>query len=601
MAGFFGAAFIEQVRTASDIIEVIGAYFPLKRAGASFVAVCPFHREKSPSFHVSSSRQAFHCFGCHKGGDVFRFVQDYESVTFVEAVQRLAQRASIPLQYEGGVGPDRNQHVKETLREIHEQITRRWQIALSSEAQGQIARDYLAQRGVTEEAIKLFRLGYAPEAWDDTVNWCKSKDFDLEMALQAGLILKKEETDRYYDRFRGRLMFPICDEQGRVIAFSGRILQGDEKTAKYVNSPETPIFTKGKVFYGLDKTKRPILDAGFVVICEGQLDLIACYMGGVRNIVAPQGTAFTPDHARMLKRYAEEVVLCFDSDNAGQNAAVRILDSLLGAGLAIRVAVVPAPHDPDSFIKEFGGEAFDRLVRSAGGFFDFYLDRLCLQNDVNSDRGRLAVLRDMGMAVNKTANSVMIDKYVQKTALRLGVSAEAVRQEFRKLKATPERVSSEQSLAEDEEEAEAEVRRVVKPSSQEQWLLKLVMSSEEVLPQAATLLDLNWIQNGLVRQILQSRLTPGEDGHYPSVAALMGSLPDEESRRLVSETAVESRPIPNPLTNLTDLLITLRNQNVDRELEGLKRRLADPSVPDEERFALPSQINALRMQKKTPL
>ena len=601
MAGFFGAAFIEQVRTASDIIEVIGAYFPLKRAGASFVAVCPFHREKSPSFHVSSSRQAFHCFGCHKGGDVFRFVQDYESVTFVEAVQRLAQRASIPLQYEGGVGPDRNQHVKETLREIHEQITRRWQIALSSEAQGQIARDYLAQRGVTEEAIKLFRLGYAPEAWDDTVNWCKSKDFDLEMALQAGLILKKEETDRYYDRFRGRLMFPICDEQGRVIAFSGRILQGDEKTAKYVNSPETPIFTKGKVFYGLDKTKRPILDAGFVVICEGQLDLIACYMGGVRNIVAPQGTAFTPDHARMLKRYAEEVVLCFDSDNAGQNAAVRILDSLLGAGLAIRVAVVPAPHDPDSFIKEFGGEAFDRLVRSAGGFFDFYLDRLCLQNDVDSDKGRLAVLRDMGMAVNKTANSVMIDKYVQKTALRLGVSAEAVRQEFRKLKATPERVSSEQSLAEDEEEAEAEVRRVVKPSSQEQWLLKLVMSSEEVLPQAATLLDLNWIQNGLVRQILQSRLTPGEDGHYPSVAALMGSLPDEESRRLVSETAVESRPIPNPLTNLTDLLITLRNQNVDRELEGLKRRLADPSVPDEERFALPSQINALRMQKKTPL
>ena len=211
------------------------------------------------------------------------------------------------------------------------------------------------------------------------------------------------------------------------------------------------------------------------------------------------------------------------------------------------------------------------------------------------------MLRDMGMAVNKTANSVMIDKYVQKTALRLGVSAEAVRQEFRKLKATPERVSSEQSLAEDEEEAEAEVRRVVKPSSQEQWLLKLVMSSEEVLPQAATLLDLNWIQNGLVRQILQSRLTPGEDGHYPSVAALMGSLPDEESRRLVSETAVESRPIPNPLTNLTDLLITLRNQNVDRELEGLKRRLADPSVPDEERFALPSQINALRMQKKTPL
>src|SRR5213079_2885906 len=187
-----------------------------------------------------------------------------------------------------------------------------------------------------------------------------------------------------------RLIFPICDEQSRVIGFSGRVLSGDEKTAKYVNSPETPIFTKGRVFFGLDKSKRPILDAEYAIVCEGQLDLIACFMAGVENIVAPQGTAFTADHARILKRYVEEVVLCFDSDDAGQNAAVRSLDSLLASGLAVRVAVVPAPHDPDSFIKTSGGGPFRELIERAEGFFDFYLNRLCATNEVTTDKGRLA-------------------------------------------------------------------------------------------------------------------------------------------------------------------------------------------------------------------
>ena len=192
---------------------------------------------------------------------------------------------------------------------------------------GQIARDYLAKRGVSEEAVKLFRLGCAPDLWDDTVNWAKSKGYELALVEKAGLILRKQDGSSYYDRFRGRLMFPICDEQGRVVGFSGRMLSGDEKTAKYVNSPETPIFTKSKVFFGLDKSKRAVLDAGYAIVCEGQLDLIACFMAGVQNVVAPQGTAFTADHARILRRYVEEVVLCFDSDEAGQNAAVRSLDT----------------------------------------------------------------------------------------------------------------------------------------------------------------------------------------------------------------------------------------------------------------------------------
>ena len=369
-------------------------YLPLKRAGANFIALCPFHKEKSPSFNVNPHKQIFHCFGCHKGGDVFTFVKEYENIGFVDAVRRLAERAKIPLEMEQNPAAQESRHLKDQLLQIHEQITQRWQNCLANEAAGQMARDYLAKRGVSAEAIKLFRLGAAPDAWDDTVNWAKSKGHDLALMEKAGLILKKgRQRTATYDRFRGRLMFPICDEQGRVIGFSGRILTGDEKTAKYVNSPETPIFTKSKVFFGLDKSKRAMLDAGFAIVCEGQLDLIACFMAGVQNIVAPQGTAFTDQHARILKRYVDEVVLCFDSDEAGQNAAVRSLDSLLASGLAVRVAVVPAPHDPDSFIKANGGEAFQKLIEGAQGFFDYYLNRLCSterHHDRQGTAGRVA-------------------------------------------------------------------------------------------------------------------------------------------------------------------------------------------------------------------
>src|ERR1043165_7384058 len=364
MAGFIPPHLLEQIRAANDIVDVIGSYLPLKRAGTNFRALCPFHREKTPSFNVNPHHQIFKCFGCGKGGDVFTFVREYEGLDFMGAVRRLAERANIPLEFENNPAAQQQKHIKEVLWTIHEQIAQRWQSALKNEASGQVARDYLARRGVTEEAIALFRLGAAPEAWDDTVNWAKSKGHDLALVEKAGLILRKEGSDHHYDRFRGRLMFPICDEQGRIIGFSGRVLSGDEKTAKYVNSPETPIFTKSKVIFGLDKSKRALLDAGGAIVCEGQLDLIACFMAGVQNIVAPQGTAFTADHARILKRYVEEVVLCFDSDEAGQNAAVRSLDSLLASGLAVRVAVVPTPHDPDSFIKASGGAAFMQLSGS---------------------------------------------------------------------------------------------------------------------------------------------------------------------------------------------------------------------------------------------
>ena len=562
--------------------------------GANFVALCPFHREKTPSFNVNPQRQIFHCFGCHKGGDVFSFVQEYEHLSFAEAVKRLAERAGIQID----VGPDvaePTRHIKDTLLNLHEQIAQRWQSALHNEACGQVARDYLIKRGVTPDAVQIFRLGYAPPDWTDTVNWTRSKNIDLTLAEEAGIIVRKENGKDYYDRFRGRLMFPICDEQGRIVAFSGRLLSPDAKAAKYVNSPETPIFSKRRIFYGLDKTKRAILDAQNAIICEGQLDLIACYMAGIRNVVAPQGTAFTLDHARILKRYVNEVVLCFDSDIAGQSAAIRVLDDLLASGLTVRVATVPSPHDPDSYIKEQGGKAFSQIIDRALDFFEFYLEYLCASNDISTDRGRLTVVQAMGQAVKKTGNAVLIDTYAQKTALRLDVSVQAVRTEFNKTVLPKKRQETD--------EAPPSPNPVMHdiPSTKEYWLIKYLFHDDCHWEWVDGYLDVTWIQHPHVRQIVLTWLETHKNGCWISIPAFISSFLDPQTKQILSNILADQHPIPNLQQQLQDSIIWLRNQNIDRRITSLNHKLKTVDKDNSDPEKLLMELQHLRNQKKAPL
>ena len=603
MAGLIPPHLLEQIRAANDIVDVIGSYLPLKRAGANFRALCPFHREKTPSFNVNPHHQIFKCFGCGKGGDVFTFVREYENLEFMDAVRRLAERASIPLEFENNPAAQQQKHIKEVLWHIHEQITQRWQAALANEASGQIARDYLRNRGVSDEAVKLFRLGAAPDLWDDTVNWAKSKGHDLAVMEQAGLVIRKEGTDRYYDRFRGRLIFPICDEQARVIAFSGRVLSGDEKTAKYVNSPETPIFTKGKVFYGLDKSKRPLLDAESAIICEGQLDLIACYTAGVQNVVAPQGTALTPDHARILKRYVEEVVLCFDADNAGQNAAIRSLDPLLAAGLAIRVASIPNGKDPHDFVQQNGGEAFREIIDNAEGFFDWYLKRLSTMHDTHTDKGRTTVLREFAEALAKTRNAVLIDTHAQKVALRLGVAVEAVRAEFKKTRAPELRPAHDDELERAAGEANAvpEPLTGVPPTPREMQLLKLLLSRSEHGTFATVHLDPKWVMNPLVRRIITSVSSLDPDSPHVGAGFMGLFAEDPEAQTLIADALALQWPLPETERKVIDLLTILRNDFLAGELQRLTRELAHPDMPDDRRLILLQRQNELRAQRQQAL
>jgi DNA primase len=374
------------------------------------------------------------------------------------------------------------------------------------------------------------------------------------------------------------------------------VLASEVEGAKYVNSPETLLFTKSKVFFGLDKSKRALLDAGFAIVCEGQLDMITCFMAGVQNIVAPQGTALTAEHARILKRYVNEVVLCFDSDPAGQSAAVRSLDSLLEAGIAVRVAVIPSPHDPDSFVKASGAEAFRAIIAKAEGFFDFHLNRLCVLNYIGEDRGRLAVLRAMAESVHKTGNAVLVDNYAQKTALRLGVSPEAVRAEFQKLK-TGRKAAAPQAT----EEIPATPAVAAAASPHELWLLKLLLLNDDLVPWAVASLDLAWVQHQVLREVLGRRFEAQKSQSWTGIASFVQGFADPAAQSLITEAIASERPVPNPAQQVRDIVQRLRNDEIDRELGGLMRRMNVPELPETERNQLLREQLTLMTRKRQPM
>ncbi|MDP7010272.1 MAG: DNA primase [Verrucomicrobiota bacterium] len=586
MAGHVSQSTIEQIRAASDIVDVIGSFFPLKRAGGNHVALCPFHKEKTPSFNINPQRQIYHCFGCHAGGDVFKFIQEYENVDFIESVKRLADRAGIRLEFDQNPEAEKSRHIKDTLYNIHERLSQRWHEVLLDDVVGKPARVYLKERGITKEAVKNFRMGFAPPSWEDTVNWAQAQKYDRPLMEQAGLVASK--NGHCYGRFRSRLMFPINDEQGRVIGFSGRVLEADSKAAKYVNSPETILFQKGKVFYGLDKARREILSEKSVLICEGQLDTIACHMAGLQHVVAPQGTALTADHARILKRYASEVVLCFDSDTAGQNASVRSFDSLIEAELAVRVMTVPPPHDPDSFIREHGVEAFRDMMDNAPGYFEFFLSHLMIEHDAQSDHGRQGIIREMGISVRKMKDAVLLDRCAQQVALAVGASAESVRAEFQRIP-IPRSYRPREAAALPVVAHETDT--VGPPSQQEQWLLRLSFYDAALSNWTADCLDTRWVKHSQVRAILERAKESG-------VAAdvLVNEL-DGNCSRLLTAALASGDDIPDPARQLRDLVSRLRDRYIDGCLSELTRLTAQPNLPEAELLRVLEEQNNLRTQK----
>jgi DNA primase len=421
---------IEQVAAALNIVDVVGSYFPLKRAGVEFRALCPFHQEKTPSFYVNPAKQSFYCFGCGRGGSVFQFVQEYEHIDFPEAVRRLAHRAAIPIiEAEPSPEEQEKQNQRKRLLRLHFEAADWFHRNLLRTKAGETARNYMRGRQLNIEIARQWRIGYAPNSWNAFRTWAVQAGFSKEELVFSGLVKLRDEGNPrsdVYDRFRDRLMFPITNELGEVVAFSGRVLQAKAPGGKYINSPESPLFSKGNLLFGLEKSKRVIAQTGQAVVLEGQVDLIVAFAAGIENVVAPLGTALTERHASLLQRFATEVILFFDADAAGERAAERAIEVLYAAGLQVRLGKLPAGEDPDSLVRKEGAEQFRLRISQAKDFLDYELERSATRDQSVAQRVESAhrIARFIGLI----SEPVLRDTTISRVMARLSLSREAVEQ-----------------------------------------------------------------------------------------------------------------------------------------------------------------------------
>lgn len=413
---------IEQVAAANDIVDVIGEYFPLQRAGTKFKALSPFTNERTPSFYVDPAKQAYYCFSSQQGGDVFKFIQTYENVSFKEALQKLADRARIHINEEISAEEAAEQKLSRQMRDVHRLATEWYHNLLLKNQAAADAREYLKSRGIGIETAREWKLGYAPNSSRDFQEWARSHNFSRFLLLKCGLLRESQDGRGEYAHFRHRLMFPIANDYGDTIAFSGRVLSPEQKGGKYVNSPESLIFQKSKIFFGLQKSKRAILQEQQAILCEGQLDVISVYENGVTNVVATLGTAFTEQHARLLRRHTEEVVICYDADRAGLKATNEAFNHLAHAGCIVRVARMPAGEDPDSLIRKNGAEAFRKVAAEAEEYFDFQI-RSGFDTDGDTVKDRAQLAHRLGEKVAMMQDSLKQELLIDKLAGRLGMSA----------------------------------------------------------------------------------------------------------------------------------------------------------------------------------
>lgn len=431
MAGLIPKRTIDDIRFNTDIADLIGGYINLKKAGPTLKALCPFHKEKTPSFTVNQQKQFFHCFGCGAGGDVFSFVMKYEGVDYPTAIKILAGRAGIDIEYEKG---SKKSEDKSVLYKIHEEIAKFYRRCLLQMDSAKAARDYLIQRELSEEISDEFMIGYAPDGWRNIEAWGKKHNFTLTQLEKTGLLIVKEDGNNrnVYDRFRDRLMFPIRDEQNRVVGFSGRVLVKDSKGAKYVNSPETPLFHKSRILYGLEKARRNIVDVHNAIICEGQIDVIRCHQAGFKNTIASQGTAFTPEHASILHRYADSVTIVFDPDTAGENAAIKTAAIFMDTGLSVKIAMLPAGEDPDSLIMKQGAEAFSAALEKATSAIGFQVNIFSHREDINSEVGIMRIADEILTTIARSPNAVQRSMMLQEAAEHLEIPVTSLQEDLQK-------------------------------------------------------------------------------------------------------------------------------------------------------------------------
>ena len=567
----FPESFLQELADRNDIADVVGSYVRLtKRSGSNLFGLCPFHSEKTPSFSVSPDKQIYHCFGCGKGGSVINFVMEMESLSFPEAVEFLARRAGMEVPQDK---PDENRHRRERLLAVNKDAARFFheQLLLPT---GKAAQDYILRRQISMGMVKNFGLGYAPDGWDHMLRALKAKGYSEQEMFEAGLVRQGKSGRGFYDGFRNRLMFPVVDVRGNVIGFSGRIL--GEGEPKYLNTPETLVFNKSRNLFALNlakKSKNP-----YIILAEGNVDVVSLHQAGFDSAVASLGTSLTPEQARLISRYAGEVIICYDSDGAGQKAAQRAIGILEKLDLKVRVLQLPGAKDPDEFIKEKGADAFQNLLERTENHIEYRLQRIQNQYDLAVDEQKVACLKECAAIIAELPSSVEREIYAMRMADKAGVNPAVMHDEVER--------SRKKRLAGAKKQLEKDATRVAKPPASrsairyenprsalaEEGVIRLLYLDASLL--AGTELSPEEFSSPLLRRFYAVLREKAAAHSQLSMAGLGESFTQEEIAHL---TAMLQKPevLANGRQALADYIDIIKHENNSRDAQSDLRALAE--------------------------
>ena len=570
----------DRVKQQADIVRVVGEYVRLKKSGQNFTGLCPFHNEKTPSFSVSQLKQFYYCFGCSASGDVFKFVMEMEKIEFLDAVRAVAEKCgiAIPRSREATPQERRETQLRGALIELHREAAAFFVQQLNGTPEGRAAKAYLLDRGLDSEAVARFGLGFAPSGGDALLRAFKPKY--PEKVLEPSGLFSRDQNGRLFDRFRRRVMFPIANESGKVVAFGGRAI-GDD-LPKYLNSPETAIYTKSNILYHLDRAKETLRQRDFAILVEGYMDAIAVARAGNMNVVASCGTSLTEPQVRLLNRFTRRVVVNYDPDTAGQAATERSLAILLEQGVEVRVLALPGGKDPDSFVRSEGPAAYSKLLGEAPAYVDYLITR-ARNMDLATAEGKLRAVNFLLPYVQRIPDRILRSEWATRIAQQLRIEEPVLRESMRK--AASERRSEVKARPE-------LVGRAGKPA--ERRLVQMLFEAEEFRAQLAHEIRAGELHKGLeTERIIGALIEACESGAKPDATALSTALEDQD-RRLLFEIAFEPLPAPNFTWEMAeDCLQTLRLLKLKPRLRALMEKQVR-GLPFDQVVAIQKEIQELQ-------
>jgi DNA primase len=560
----FSEDIISRVRDSVDIVDLVSGYVSLKKTGKNHTGLCPFHAEKTPSFSVNSDKQIFHCFGCGAGGDVFKFIELQEGLNFPEAVRKLAGQAGIPLPADSVFrGLDkRTEGERKALLQIVADAAEYYGKELNGPA-GNAARAYLKKRGVSEQVVKDFALGYARAEWDGLLRYLKQKGYAPGQMERAGLIVKRSDGEGHYDRFRGRLMFPIRDISGNVIAFGGRVM--DDSLPKYLNSSETPLYSKSNTLYCLDMAKEQGRRQGYFIIVEGYLDAIACHQYGVRNAVATLGTALTEGHLRLMRRFVDKLVLIFDPDPAGVKASLRGFDLFVTSGLKVNVVSLPDKDDPDTYLQKHGHDAFAAQLRQSVKFMDFVLAQVVKIRSSASIDDKVEKAGEMLGFIARLPSGIERDHYLKKTAEALDLDEAVLRREMpRQVKGAAREPAGEKAPA---------AERGHRPKAEE-ILIHLMLKDEELARELQGQIEPRDFTDPLFCRIAHRIFEAlGVGGSFDSRMLIRDG--EEELNNLITHYSVLDVEYEDPQKHCRDCVDLIKKRDPEKKMKTLVKAIQE--------------------------